>query len=135
MKGKWLGVFAVLGLAIGIVVYKQVSEPDVGPSAAATSGAEAPRVLLFADPREADEVCGCGDIFRLVRSAGTEGIPVLEIDPRGSAELIRKHRVVVEPTVIVLDTSGVETARFEGEDSTTIAAIGSALEHLTGAGK
>jgi hypothetical protein len=135
MKGKWLGVLAVLGLAVGIVVYKRVREPHVGPGARASSGAEAPRVLLFADPNEADEVGGCGDIFRLVRSAGAADIPVLEIDPRGSAELAQKHRVVVQPTVIVLDDSGVETARFEGEDSTTIAAIASALEDLTRAGK
>lgn len=135
MKAKWPGVLAVVGLAIGIVAYKKVSEPDVGPGAAERSAAEAPRVLLFADPGEADEVGGCGDIFRLVRRVGTEGIPVLEIDPRGSAELTRKHRVVVEPTVVVLDDSGVETERFEGEGSMTIAAIESALEHLSGAGK
>jgi len=125
----------VLGLAIGVVVYKQVSKPHVASGPTALAAAEVPRVLLFADPREADEVGGCGAIFRLVRSVGTEGIPVLEINPRASTELVRRHRVVVEPTVIVLDDSGAETVRFEGEDSTTIEAIGSALKHLTGARK
>ena len=135
MKGNWLVVLAVVGLVTGIVIYKQVSEPDVRLGAAATSAAEAPRVLLFADPHEADEIGGCGDIFRLVRKVGTEGVPVLEIDPRGSAQLARKHRVVVEPTVIVLDDGGAETARFEGEDSRTIEAILLALERLTRVGK
>ncbi|MHC4506778.1 MAG: hypothetical protein ACYTFI_26105 [Planctomycetota bacterium] len=129
---KWLAVCAVLGLFAGVVVYKQVSEPE--PSAVVTSGAEeAVRVILFADPRQADVVCGCGEIFALVRKVGAEGVSVLEVDPRAGSELTQTHRVVVEPTVIVLDESGEETARFEGEDSTTIAAIGSALEQLRGA--
>lgn len=64
------------------------------------------------------------NVFRLSRST------------RGEApQVTRKHRVVVEPTVIVRDDSGAETARFEGEDSRTIEAIGSALAHLTRTGK
>lgn len=133
MKGKWLGIVAVLGLVAGIVVYKQASAPEAGPSEAGTARVESPRVLLFADPHEADEVGGCGEIFRLVRRVGSQGLPVLEVDPRGGDALIREHRVVVEPTVVVLDERGQEAARFEGEDATTIAAIESALEHLRGA--
>ena len=132
MNGKWLGICAVLALVAGVVVYKQTSEPAGGTGGARTAGVETPRVLLFADPQEADEVGGCGDIFRLVRKVGGEGVPFLVVDPRGSNALIREHRVVVEPTVIVLDERGQEAARFEGEDATTVAAIGSALQHLPG---
>ena len=132
MKAKWLGICTVLALVAGIIVFKQAGEPEAGTSGAGTSGGEAPQVLLFADPHEADEIGGCGDIFRLVRRVGSEGIPVLEVDPRGGNALIREHRVVVEPTVIVLDERGQEAARFEGEDATTIAAIGSALQRLPG---
>ena len=58
---------------------------------------------------------------------------MLEVDPRSGSDLLREHRVVVEPTVIVLDDGGEEVARFEGEDPKTIAAIGLALDELRGA--
>ena len=130
MKVKWIGAAAVLLLVAGIVIYKQGSAPE--PVATSVASDEAARVVLFADPREANEACGCGQIFTLVRAVGAEGVAVLEVDPRSGSDLIQKHEVVVEPTVIVFDEGGKEAARFEGEDATTIAAIGSALEELRG---
>lgn len=131
MNVKSLGVVVVLAIVAGIVVYKQGGTPE--PVVQTSHSEEAVRVMLFADPHEADEVGGCGDIFTLVRGVGAAGVGVVEVDPRGGSELIQTHRVVVEPTVIVLDESGKESARFEGEDSTTIAAIDSALQELRGA--
>ena len=132
MKGKWLGICTVLALVVGIIVYKQAGESEAGTSGVGMPEGEAPQVLLFADPHEADEVGGCGEIFRLVRRVASEGIPVLEVDPRGGNALIREYQVVVEPTLIVLDERDQEAARFEGEDATTISAMESALQRLPG---
>ena len=130
MKYKWIGLVAVAAVVVAIVLYKQA--PQTSPAESITEAGEeaTPSVLLFADPDEADEVGGCGEIFTLVRAAAARGIPTLEIDPHGDSELIRTHRVVVSPTVILRDEHGLETVRHEGEDAGTIAAIEADLERL-----
>ena len=133
MKPRWLPVLAVVLVAGAIVAYKQFRQDPrerssrVAPQSAATSG---PSVLLFADPREADSADSCAEIFRLVRRAGAQGIRVQELAPDKATEAARQHRVTVEPTVLILDASGREVARHEGESSETIAAIRSSLERL-----
>ena len=129
MSGRWIGVAAVVVVAAGIVLLKQRSNTaaahDRGPPTAS-----APEVLLFADARQAEASCGCGQIIRLVRAAATHGARVRELDPAGADGEARRHRVRVQPTVLVLDRDGRETGRFEGEARPTIDAIRSALRRL-----
>jgi hypothetical protein len=131
VQTRWVGVLAIAALVVAIVVYKQTSEAPVvrAPDERGTSEAGA-SVLLFADPREADKVCGCGDIFKLVRHAAAQGVVVREIPPQSGSEDIREHRVLVAPTVIVLDSENVEVGRYEGEDRATIEAIRSSLDRV-----
>ena len=131
MKARWIGILAVVVIATALVVYKQTTKAPAVPTAAETTSSEhSPTVLLFADPREAESACGCGEIIRLVRDAGTHGVLVQEIAPDSGDELIQDHRVVVSPTVIVLDSSKTEVARHEGEEPATIAAIRADLDDL-----
>ncbi len=133
MRPRWLPVLAVMLAASAIVIYKQSrQDPREGssrmtPRSAIASG---PSVLLFADPRESDGADPCAEIFRLVRGASAQGIRVREFASERSASAARRYHVTVEPTVLVLDASGHEVARYEGESSETIAAIRGSLERL-----
>jgi len=126
---KWLGLAAIAAVAIGIVGYKSFTREDASAVEAPAAQDNAPRVLLFADLREADESCGCGEIIRAVRGAAQRGVPTREND----SELGRAHRVTVEPSVIILDAQGRESARYEGESGETIAALQKDLDALPGA--
>jgi hypothetical protein len=95
-----------------------------------TPDGRSPSVLLIADPRQAEEACGCAEIFRLIRAAGSRGLPVREIAPAANGAAVREYRVVVSPTVLILDAGGAEVGRYEGEDGRTIEAIRTDLERL-----
>ena len=122
---KWIGLTLIAGAAAAVLVYKATSTSSGAP--APTSAADhVPRVLLFADLREIDEEHGCGDIIRSVRDVAAHGIPTRENDD----SLGHAHHVTVEPTVVILDPSGAEQARFEGESGATIDALHAALAKL-----
>lgn len=129
MNRRWIGVVVVAALAAGVIFLKQQSDAASTHDRRPPSTAAA-TVLLFADPREAAASCGCGQIVRLVRSAATRGVQVRELDPARAEPEARRHRVRVQPTVVVLDREGREAGRFEGEGRRTIDAIRSALEKL-----
>jgi hypothetical protein len=131
MRVKWIGVLAIGVIVAAVVVYKQSWQPLAHTGRAVTQANalnSQSSVLLFADPRLATTQCGCGEIFRLVREAGTKGIPVREVSPRSGDDLIREYQVVVQPTVVLINERGEETARYEGEDRATIDAIRSLLD-------
>jgi hypothetical protein len=133
MKTRWLPVVAVAIAAGAIVAYKQLrQDPWQGASRARPEvmSASGPSVLLFADPREADSADPCAEIFRLVRRVGARGLWVREFAPGKATDVTLQYRVTVEPTVLVLDASGREVARHEGESPETVAAIRSSLERL-----
>ena len=112
-----------------------VETPSAVPAAASSTAPAASRgsVLLFADLREADEEKDrCGIIIRSVRATRQHGVTVTEYDSGASPDVRKQHRVVVEPTVIVLDASGREVARHEGEDDATMQAIRAEMERLSG---
>lgn len=111
---KWIGVALVAAAAVAIIAYKTIGASErSAPTATASAGA--PRVLLFANLAEADDACPCGDIIRAVRAAAAKGVLTRENDDA----LGHQHKVTVEPTVIILDPSGREQARFEGEAPAT----------------
>lgn len=133
MKTRWLPVLLIAVAAGAIIAYKQLRQDPRGEArqtAPRSAGASGPSVLLFADPREADSADPCAEIFRLIRRAGTQGVRVHEFAPETAAEAARRYRITVEPTVLVLDASGREVARHEGESRETIAAIRESLERL-----
>ena len=93
-----------------------------------------PSVVLVADPREAsDSDDGCSVIFRAVRQAAKRGVAVAELPPDSHSDLLHKYHVLTVPTVLVLDKTGKEISRFEGEDTTTVKAVQARLATLSGA--
>jgi hypothetical protein len=110
-------------VALGLVGYKALSR---GSTTSAAAAQPAPRVFLFADLREADRSCGCGEVIRAVRAAAARGVPVRENDDAPA----REHHVTVQPSVIIVDTAGRETARHEGESEMTIQALKKDLDAI-----
>ena len=119
MKKNTLYVIVLLVLAAGLVIYKQRTAPrSTNPEVSL------PEVVLIADLGEADSSTDtCAEIIRVVREARGRGVKVLELMPNSDSSLLRNHRVVVVPTVLVLDRDGRELSRFEGESVATLGAI------------
>ena len=143
-----IAILAVVVVAAGtIAVIKSLQRPEptaappatparhiataITPPAAPSTSRNS--VLLFANLSEAGEgEDGCALIIRTIRAARERGISVTEYDSGSSPDVRKQHRVVVEPTVIVLDGSGREVARHEGEDAATISAIRADIERVSG---
>lgn len=121
MTLRWLGLSLLVAAVVTLLVVKSSSKTTSAPAPAAPG---VPRVLLWADLREAEDACVCGEIIRTVRAAANRGVVTRENDDA----LGKEHRVTVEPTVIVLDAQGREEARYEGEESSTLTKI---RDHLT----
>lgn len=137
MKRTWIGVVVLAVLVGGVLLAKSMKSQPVPASAAsgavtATTSQAQPQVILFADSREAEESCGCGEIFRVVRAAGTHGVRTREVDPERERDVVVQYRVTVEPTVIFVDAAGREVSRREGESAETITALRADLERLSG---
>ena len=136
MKSKWMGLVLICALATGVLLTKQLRNPPPASPASRTAASAAPaQVLLFANPAEAESSCGCGQVFRAVRAAAARGVSVREVDPAQNREFMRQHRVMVEPTVLVLDEQGHELRRHEGESSDVLAAIHTDLDKLSGSAR
>lgn len=130
MRRGRIGVIAVAAVAIGIVAYKQLR--PVAPPASEAAHSR-PTVLLFADPREADSSCGCGQVIRLVRGAGARGVPVQEVSPGSAPALERQYQVTVAPVIVILNGQGQVVGRLQGESPEVIASVRAALGRLPGA--
>lgn len=138
-----IAILALVVIALGVIVALKVrdrqpsaavaAEPSPQEAAPSSTMVKAqPSVLLFAELAEANESeDACAVIIRTVRSARDRGITVTEYDSGVAPEVRKRHRVVVEPTVILLDASGREIARHVGEDATTIAAIRADIERMS----
>ena len=129
MKRKWIGACVVLAAAVGLVMCKQTGS-SAAPSANTAPSAAAPSVILIANMGEADEPCGCGGIIRAVRVAAARGVVTKEIDTHTNKEEAKKYNARVVPTVILLDTSGNELRRHQGESDETIKALKQDLDGL-----
>ena len=128
MKRKWIGLAAVLVIAGAIIGYKAYVSPK---SAAPTSKAGLPRVLLVAELSEADATGDpCAEIIHLVRSARDRGIAVQELEPDSKSELLTRCHVLTIPTVLIMDGNGQVVSRFEGEGRDTVKAVRARLEQL-----
>ena len=67
-----VGSFVVL--AVALVLWLKPSRSVNGTHEVQDPASAATRVLLFADPREAESSCGCGQIIRMVRGADVPGV-------------------------------------------------------------
>ena len=138
MKRTWIGI-VLLGLIVGGVVAAKAMRSDSSTAAlsaasdARANSAASPQVLLFADPAEAEESCGCGQIFQAVREASTRGVRTREVDPERELDAVRQYRVTVEPTVLFVDSGGQELKRWEGESEEVIRELQAQLDELAGA--
>lgn len=136
MIAKPIGVVAVALIAMGLVAYKATRSSDLAladpsPPSATTAATATMSVVLVADPDEAESSCLCGQIIRSVRAVRGQGVQVQEVDPEKAPQLAKGYRALVNPTVLVLDGTGQEVRRFEGEDKATVAAIRTELDRLT----
>ena len=130
-------ILAAVVIAIGAVLALKFRQAEataaVAPRAGFSAKPSRASVLLFADLREANEgEDGCALIIRAVRSARQRGLAITEYDAGSSPDVRKRYRVMVEPTVIVLDSGGHEIARYQGEDAATLAAIRAEIARLSG---
>lgn len=129
MKIRWVGLVVVLLAVAGVFVVRQWADR---PPEAPVVSMEGPSVLLVADLREADAAGdACAEIIRAVRDAGRRGVPVQELMPNSNSDLIREHRILTAPTVIVFGDGGRELVRFEGESRDVLNAVNARLATLT----
>jgi hypothetical protein len=128
MKRTSVYVIVVVALAAGLVIFKQRTV-----SKGVNQVAGVPAVVLVADLREADSPNdGCAQIIQVVREARGRGISVMELMPDSDSVVLKNHRVVVAPTVLILDKNGQELSRFEGESVATFDAIRTRLNEIQG---
>ena len=126
MKKNTLYAIAVVLLAAGLVVFKQLTSPKIK-----SQEVSRPAVVLIADLREAESPNDtCAQIIRVVREARSQGVKVSELMPNSDSVLLKNHRVVVVPTVLILDRDGRELNRFEGESVATLDAIRTRLGQI-----
>lgn len=128
MKVKLVGALVVLAFAAGVVAWREAHRTRAETSPASPRGAT--RVVLFVDLSEVGEEEGCGAIIRAVREAALRGIAIEEVDARDPGDRAKRYRLLVAPAVVVLDRSGRETKRLEGESPDTVRAIRAELARL-----
>lgn len=127
MQVKSIGLVAVVLIAAAIIGYKA----HLSPEAQAASPPATPRVLLVADSSEANAAGdSCAEIIHLVRAARTRGIAVQELEPGSKSGLLARYRVLIIPTVLILDPNGKEVSRYEGEGHEMVKKLHANLEQL-----
>ena len=126
MKRNTLYLILVLALAASLIIVKHRIMSN-----ARHQEVDVPSVLLVADLREADSPNDiCAQIIQVVRDARSRGVRAVELMPNSDSALLRNHRILVAPTVLVLDRDGRELNRFEGESVATLDAIRTKLAQL-----
>lgn len=128
MKVRWPGVALVALLVIGTLLLKS----RIRHNLPAATVEVIPSVILVADPSEAnDSDDGCAVMFRAVRQAAKRGVVVAEVAPNSNSDLLGRYHVLTVPTVLVLNKTGKEISRFEGEDAATVKAVQARLAALS----
>ncbi len=132
MSVRWIGLAIVVALVAVVLVVKQTARP----ARPADAVVQRPSVLLVADLREADEPGdACAEIIRMVRDAAKRGVRVQELTADSGSDLVRRHRVLTVPTVLILGDDGRELGRFEGESREVVDAVRARLGGLPASGK
>lgn len=128
MKLRLIWALVVLALAGGLVAWREAHRSRTTAPAPSPTGAT--RVVLFVDLGEVCAGEGCGAIIRAVRDAQQRGVATEEVDARDPGDRAKRYRLLVAPAVVVLDGSGRELKRFEGESPETVSAIRAELDLL-----
>lgn len=132
MNRARVGVVALL-VGLNAIACQSRAAADPAPVTAGRATVTATNVLLFANLREADEACVCGDVIRAVRAAAARGVKTREVDTFNrdeAAKVSQKYRVIVSPTVLFLDDKGKEVSRLQGESQKILADVKAALNKL-----
>lgn len=128
---KRIAGIIVLLAAAGLILWRITRMPASNShDSIQRQAARRSTVVLFADLREADEIPGCGEIIKAVRAAATRGIPTRELDANHDATKASEYKLLVAPSVVILDANGEEIGRFEGESRETIASLTRAIGSL-----
>ena len=72
-------------------------------------------------------------MIHAVRAAAKAGVRTREIDTRKKDDMeaaSKKYRMVVQPTVVLVDDADREVRRYEGETKETITALKADLEQM-----
>lgn len=117
MKRGLLLAFLVLGSGAALALWRYQHHPR--PLAQAPKPSQ-PSLVLFADLREADSACGCGEVIRAVREAARQGWGLRELEPGSPDPLVARFALKASPTVLLLGPDGRERKRFEGEGPETL---------------
>ena len=130
MRRPRLAALAVFALFGGLIGWREWPRPSATVATPATvPSISASRVVLYVDLGEVDEAEGCGAIIRAVRQANSRGVATEEIDAR-RADPPARYRLLVAPVVLILDATGHEVHRFEGESAKTVRVIEAELGKL-----
>lgn len=117
MKRSALLAFLVLGSGAGLALWRH--HHRLQPLVQAPQPSQ-PAMILFADLREADSSCGCGEVIRAAREATHHGWGLRELEPGSPDPLVARFALKTSPTVVLLAPDGQEQARFEGEGAETL---------------
>lgn len=128
MKSRLIWGLVVLALAGGLVAWREAHRNRA--TALLPSPTDAPRIVLFVDLSELGEEQGCGAIISAVRDAKKRGVATEEVDTRDPGDRAKRYRLLVAPALVMLDGSGREVKRFEGESPDTVRAIRAELDRL-----
>lgn len=132
MSVRWIGLTMVVALVAVVLVVKQTARP----ARTVDIDVQRPSVLLVADLREADESGdACAEIIRMVREAAKRGVRVQELMADSGSDLVRRHRILTVPTVLILGDDGRELGRFEGESLDIVNAVRARLASLPASAK
>lgn len=126
---------ALWGLALFFFLAPCACKSNSTSAVAATTAARArpATVVMAINLGEEDEEGGCGDVIHAVRAAAQKGVRTREIDTRNKADLevaSKTYRIMVQPTVILLDAADKEVRRYEGESRDTITALKADLNQM-----
>lgn len=123
-----------IGICLALTVSCKGRQAEGGTTPAPTSEKAKPTTVVMAiNLGEDEEQGGCGDVIHAVRAVAKRGVRTREIDTRNKSDMeaaSKKYRIVVEPTVVLLDDSEHEVRRYEGESSDTITALKADLEQM-----
>ena len=112
MNRGMLMAILVLGGGAGLALWRHHHRPTPLAQAAQAQG---PSMVLYADLREADFSCVCGEVIRAAREAAHHGWGLRELEPGSADPLVARFALKTSPTVILLGSDGQPQARFEGE--------------------
>ncbi len=125
-----LGIILLVVATIGITIWlkPQISAESGGQLSEVEKVKAENKVLLFADPREAESSCGCAEVIKTARSTSSiQGVFFKEFDLTQNGNELKKYSVRVSPTIVILDKNNKEQMRFEGETRRVIKGLHRAI--------